>query len=138
LLQIPREVMEQQAVDKGEIQFFELASLEVEIGRPGKLTVTVTLKDFVIPNTALIPEEVRSKVKQWSDYIDYWAVDWNFQNATFVQDWVTYRTRRDRKLALTSDPHAYDEPGRYRVLVKAVDIFGNDTSQAFDVEVKGT
>jgi adenine-specific DNA-methyltransferase len=136
LLQIPREVMEQQAVDKGDIQFFELAYLEVDIGRPGKLTATVTLKDFVIPNTELIPEEVRSKVKKWSDYIDYWAVDWNFQNDTCMQDWVTYRTRRDRKLALTSDPHTYDKPGRYRVLVKVVDIFGNDTSQAFDVEVK--
>jgi hypothetical protein len=90
LLQIPREVMEQQAVDKGDIQFFELAYLEVEIGRPGKLTATVTLKDFVIPNTKLIPEEVRGKVRKGSDYIDHWAVD----------------------------------------------IFGNDTSQAFDVEVK--
>jgi DNA modification methylase len=136
LLQIPREVMEQQAVDKGDIQFFELAYLEVEIGRPGKLTATVTLKDFVIPNTELIPEEVRSKVKKWSDYIDYWAVDWHFQNDTFMQDWVTYRTRRERQLSLTSDPHTYDKPGRYRVLVKVVDIFGNDTSQAFDAEVK--
>jgi adenine-specific DNA-methyltransferase len=138
LLQIPREVMEQQAVGKGDIQFFELAYLEVEIGRPGQLTATVTLKDFVIPNTGLIPAEVRSKVKKWSDYIDYWAVDWNFQNTTFVPDWVTYRTRRDRTLALTSDPHTYGEPGRYRVVVRAVDIFGNDTSQALDVEVQCT
>src|SRR5262245_49925097 len=73
LLQIPREVMEQQAVDKGDIQFFALAYLEVEIGRPGQLTVTITLKDFVIPNPELIPEEVSGKVKKWSDYIDYWA-----------------------------------------------------------------
>jgi adenine-specific DNA-methyltransferase len=136
LLQIPREVMEQQAVDKGDIQFFTLAYLEVEIGRRGQLTATITLKDFIISNTELLPEEVRSKIKKRSDYIDYWAVDWNFQNATFMPDWVTYRTRRDRKLALTSDPYIYDRPGRYRALVKVVDIFGNDTSQAFDVEVQ--
>ena len=55
-----------------------------------------------------------------------------------MPDWVIYRTRRDRTLALTSDPHAYDKPGRYRVLVKVVDIFGNDTSQALDVEVQCT
>jgi adenine-specific DNA-methyltransferase len=54
----------------------------------------VALKDFVIPNTELIPEEVRTKVKKWSDYIDYWAVDWDFQNDTFMQGWVTYRTRK--------------------------------------------
>lgn len=135
LLQIPREVMEQQAVDKGDIQFFELAYLEVKIETPKKHTVTVTLADFVIPNTELIPEEVRSKVKKWSDYIDYWAVDWHFQNDTFMQGWVTYRTRKERKLALTADAHTYDKAGRYRILVKVVDIFGNDTSQVYDVEV---
>ncbi len=30
---------------------------------------------------------------------------------------------------------ATERPGRYRVLVKVIDVFGNDTSQAFDVEV---
>ena len=136
LLQIPREVMEQQAVDKGDIQFFELAYLELTVGTPKKLTAQVTLSNFVIPNTELIPEDVRAKIKKWSDYIDYWAVDWDFQNDTFMQGWVNYRTRQDRTLALTSDAHTYAKPGRYRVLVKVVDIFGNDTSQAFDVEVR--
>ncbi len=136
LMQIPREVMEQQAAAKGDVHFFELAYLEAEIRQPKKLNAQVALKDFVIPNTELIPEEVRSKVKKWSDYIDYWAVDWDFQNDTFMQGWVTYRTRKERKLPLTSDPHTYEKPGKYRVLVKVIDIFGNDTSQAFDVEVK--
>jgi adenine-specific DNA-methyltransferase len=136
LLQIPREVMEQQAVDKGDISFFELAYLEIDVKTPKKLTAAVTLKDFVIPNTDLIPDDVRAKVKKWSDYVDYWAVDWNFQNDTFMQGWVTYRTRKDRTLALISDPHTYEQKGKYRVLVKVIDIFGNDTSQAFDVEVK--
>jgi hypothetical protein len=135
-LQIPREVMEQQAVDKGDIQFFELAYLKVDPKTPKKLTVTVTLEEFVIPNTELIPEEVRAKVKKWSDYVDYWAVDWSFQNDTFLQGWVSYRTRQDRSLALTSDPHTYEKAGKYRILVKVIDIFGNDTSQAFDVEVR--
>ena len=96
----------------------------------------VALKDFVIPNTELIPEEVRSKVKKWSDYIDYWAVDWDFQNDTFMQGWVAYRTRKERKLSLVCDAHTYEKPGKHRILVKVIDIFGNDTSQAFDVEVK--
>ena len=136
LLQIPREVMEQQAVDKGDIQFFELAYLDVTIATPKKLTAQVTLKNFVIPNTELIPEDVREKVKKWSDFVDYWAVDWDFQNDTFMQGWVTYRTRQDRTLELTTDAHVYAKAGKYRVLVKVVDIFGNDTSQAFDVEVR--
>ena len=128
--------MEQQAADKGDVRFFELAYLDAEIKQGKKLTAQVVLKDFVIPNTELIPEDVRSKVKKWSDYIDYWAVDWDFQNDTFMQGWVAYRTRKERKLPLSSDSHTYEKSGKYRILVKVIDIFGNDTSQAFDVEVK--
>ena len=135
LLQIPREVMEQQAVDKGDVRFFELAYLQAKI-ESKNLTVEVALEDFVIPNSELIPDEVRDKVKKWSDYIDYWAIDWDFQNDTFMQGWVAYRTRKQRKLPLFSDPHNYEKPGKYRVLIKVIDIFGNDTSQAFDVDVK--
>ena len=137
LLQIPREVMEQQAADKGDVRFFELAYLEaaVECGEK-KLTAQVTLKDFVIPNPELIPDEVRSKITKWSDYIDYWAVDWDFRSDTFMQGWVAYRTRKERRLPLSSDQHTYERAGVYRVLVKVIDIFGNDTSQAFDLEVR--
>ena len=136
LQQIPREMMEKQAIEKGDIAFFELAYLEVEIKHSKKLTAQVQLKDFVIPNTDLIPEDVRSKVKKWSDYIDYWAIDWEFQEDTFMQGWVAYRTREDRSLPLTSDPHVYDKPGKYHILIKVIDIFGNDTSQVHTVEVK--
>jgi len=136
LLNIPREVMEQQAVDKGDVQFFELAYLQVEIKQEKGRKIVVSLKDFVIPNTELIPEEIRSMIKKWSDYIDYWAIDWDFRNDTFMNGWVTYRTRKDRTLALKSDAHIYENPGKYVVMVKVVDIFGNDTSQAFEVEVK--
>jgi hypothetical protein len=31
---------------------------------------------------------------------------------------------------------SYEKLGEYRIVVKIVDIFGNDTSQAFAVEVK--
>ena len=136
LLQIPREVMERQAADKGDVRFFELAYLKATVRTPRKLTAHVELEEFVIPNPELIPDDVRSKVRKWSDYIDYWAVDWDFRHDTFMQGWVTYRTRRDRSLALASDPHTYPKAGKYRALVKVIDIFGNDTSQLFDVRVK--
>ena len=135
LLQIPREVMEQQASETGDVDFFELAYLEAIIAQPKSLTAEVALNDFVIPNTDLIPEDVRTRIQKWSDYIDYWAIDWDFQNDTFMLGWVAYRTRKDRKLPLVSDQHTYETPGHYRIVLKIIDIFGNDTSQAFDVEV---
>lgn len=135
LFQIPREVMEQHDTKDGGVRFFELAHLKATIEQSFRLTLQVRLEDFVIPNTDLIPDDVRSKIDKWSDFIDYWAVDWDFQNDTFMQGWVAYRTRRDRKLSLTTDWHTYQQAGKYKVLVKVIDIFGNDTSQAFDVVV---
>jgi len=110
--------------------------LEVKIKSEKGRKVAVELKDFVIPNTELIPQEVRDKVKKWSDFIDYWAIDWDFRNDTFMQGWVDYRTRKNRSLSLKSDPHTYGKPGKYTIMVKVVDIFGNDTSQLFETEVK--
>jgi DNA modification methylase len=136
LRQIPREVMEQQAAAKGDVAFFELAYLDVEIKpRKGKCEFAAHLRDFVIPNPELVPDDVRSKIKKWSDYVDYWAVDWTFADDTFIQGWVTYRTRKSRSLELESDPHTYDAPGEHAVMVKVIDIFGNDTSKIIRVKV---
>jgi adenine-specific DNA-methyltransferase len=134
-LQIPREVMEPQAVAEGELRFFPLARVEAELEQAADLTVRVILRDFVIPNAESISEDVRRRVKTWPDYIDYWAVDWDFQNSAFVQGWGAYRTRKDRTLPLISGSHAYEEGTKHRILVRVVDIFGNDTSRAFDLEV---
>lgn len=138
LLYIPREVMEQQAVEKGDVRFFELAYMDAkaERVRANPRTFRLILHDFVIPSPELIPDEVRAKITAWVDYIDYWAVDWDFRNDTFIQGWVTYRTRKDRSLPTESAGHTYDRPGKYRILVKVVDVFGNDTSQALDVTVR--
>ncbi|MBI3798987.1 MAG: hypothetical protein HY268_18740 [Deltaproteobacteria bacterium] len=89
------------------------------------------LKNFVVPRSV----GVRSAVKEWADYIDYWAVDWNFRHDVFVPGWITYRSRKDRSLALTSTPHIYGKPGGYRVLIKVIDVFGNETSREVDIEV---
>ncbi len=113
LLQIPREAMEQQAAEKGDVRFFPLAYLEAEIRQLGNLTVRVALKDFVILNPELISEAIRS---EWSDYIDYWAVDWDSQNNTFIQGWAAYRTRKEGKLPLLSGLHSYETAGRRRIL----------------------
>ena len=136
LSQIPREIMEAEAARKGQVKFFELAYLEAEIATPKKKGEYVcALSDFSTPNLDLVPVEVREKVKKWSDYVDYWAVDWNYQNDTFNHGFVTYRTKQDRSLALKSDPHDFDGPGKYQVMIKVIDIFGNDTSKIIEVTV---
>lgn len=137
LRQIPREVMEIQATAKRDLTFFELAYLEAEV-KPasGSRKFTVELNNFMIPNPDLIPEDVRMKITTWSDFVDYWAVDWAFADDTFIQGWVAYRTRKDRSLALRSDPHTYAKPGTYSVMVKVIDIFGNDSTKILKLRVR--
>ena len=134
LLYIPREVMDKRAVEAGDVHFYELAYLKMSLLKDRR-TATVRLDDFIIPNPDLVPDEVRSKVKKWSDYIDFWAVDWNYAGDTFHNEWQTYRTRKIPTLRLISDPHTYTEPGKYHILVKVIDIFGNDTTQLLEAAV---
>jgi adenine specific DNA methylase Mod len=135
LLNIPREAMDKRAVDAGDIQFFELAYLETEIKKSAH-GYQVQLADFVIPNLDLIPEDVKKLIKKWSDYIDYWSVDWDYKEDTFHNQWQSYRTKKDRSLDLLTDPHQYPQKGDYKVMVKVIDIFGNDTTQIIDLKAR--
>jgi len=132
-VRIPREVLEKKAVEQGDIQFFELAALAVEVWTV-KRAVSITLTDFMVPPDD-VPQEVIQAVKKWEAWIDYWAVDWNFREDTFHNQWQSYRTRKDRSLQLNIS-HEYDEPGEYTIVVKVIDILGNDTTKAITVQIQ--
>ncbi len=53
----------------------------------------------------------------------------------FENEWQSFRTRRNRSLELTSAPHEYQAKGRYKIAVKVIDIFGNDTTKVVGVTV---
>jgi len=94
--------------------------------------------------------------KKWTDWIDYWSVDFDFESkreivrvrdeATgemeekwtgdfiFENEWQSFRTKKDRSLELQT-PYHECSPGRYKIAVKVVDIFGNDTMKIIDVAV---
>jgi len=96
--------------------------------------------------------------KKWTDWIDYWAVDFDFENKreiirvkdeasgemeekwtgdfVFENEWQSFRTKKDRSLELKTPPHEVPA-GRRKIAVKVVDIFGNDTMKILDVTVTG-
>jgi adenine-specific DNA-methyltransferase len=104
--------------------------------------------------SGIVSREVLTKT--WTDWIDYWAVDFNFESKReiirvkneesgaweerwtgdyiFENEWQSFRTKKDRSLELTS---VYQEcpPGRRKLAVKVVDIFGNDTMSIVEVRV---
>jgi len=129
---IPRDVMDKRAVEQGDVKFFELAALQVDV-RQSKRGVTLTLTDFVIPPDD-VPQDVQRAIKHWSQWIDYWAVDWDHKGDNFHNQWQTYRTRKSADLQ-KSAIHTYDAPGEYMVGVKVIDILGNDTTKTFQLKV---
>ena len=131
-LRIPRDVVDKRAVDQGDIIFFELAALSVEL-TTNKRDVFLKLKDFIIPPDD-VPEEAHRAVRHWSQWIDCWAVDWDNKSDTFHNEWQTYRTRKDKSLQLEIT-HAYAEAGEYTIVVKVIDILGNDTTKTVKVRV---
>ncbi|MCA4895705.1 MAG: site-specific DNA-methyltransferase [Cytophagales bacterium] len=131
-IKIPREVLEKKAVDQGDIKFYELASLGIKT-KTNKLAVSVTLDNFTIPPDD-VPQDVQGKITHWSQWIDYWAIDWNYRDDTFHNEWQSYRTKQNPKIELVAG-YAYEKKGKYTVLVKVIDILGNDTTKAIEITV---
>lgn len=133
LIQIPKETLELKNSNE-EIRFFDLNYLEVSYRLDGNKAI-VELEDFVIANPEYLPEEAQEAIDGFTDYIDYWAIDFNYQEDTFHNMWQSFRTRNDSDID-RSATHRYDDPGEYDVLIKVVDVFGNDTNKLVSVEVK--
>ncbi len=66
-----------------------------------------------------------------AEYEEVWTGDYIFEN-----EWQSFRTKQDRSLELTSVFHECP-PGRRKLAVKVVDIFGNDTMTIVEVSVGG-
>jgi DNA modification methylase len=183
---IPAEVFDKRAVDKNQVVFHDVAAIEVKPHVNGNRVAVeladfsvfysqdsianaeATLKDKgskIVVERGQIVKVSKDKngivsrealTKKWTDWIDYWAVDFNFESKReiirvkdeetgeweerwtgdyiFENEWQSFRTKKDRSLELTS---VFQEctPGRRKLAVKVVDIFGNDTMTIVEVRV---
>lgn len=201
---IPAEVFDRRAVEKNQVVFHDVAYIEVKpIVEKNKVAVKLTdfsvyysqdsiahaeetLKNkgskIVVENGQIVRVSKdehgiikrEALTKKWEDWIDYWAVDFNFESKreiirvakakhkqvvipgtempeqlqlpeyeevwtgeyVFENEWQSFRTKKDRTLELQCPLHEVI-PGRSKIAVKVVDIFGNDTMTIIDVQVGG-
>ena len=185
---IPAEVFDKRAVEKNQVVFHDVAAIEVKphfkknnvaveltdfsvfYSQDSIASAEATLKDKaskIVAEKGQIVKVSKDKngivkrevlTKHWTDWIDYWAVDFNFENKReivrvkneesgeleerwtgdyiFENEWQSFRTKKDRTLELIS---VFQEctPGRRKLAVKVVDIFGNDTMMIVEVTVGG-
>lgn len=183
---IPADVFDKRAVERNQVVFHDVAYIEVKPHIQGnKVAVELTdfsvfySQDSVAYAEAtlgskgskivvekgqivkvqkdkdgIITREVLTKT--WTDWIDYWAVDFDFESKQeiirvrnedtgeweeswtgdyiFENEWQSFRTRKDQSIELTSVFLEYT-PGRRKLAVKVVDIFGNDTMTIIEINV---
>ncbi|MHA1267152.1 MAG: DNA methyltransferase [Candidatus Helarchaeota archaeon] len=133
LRKISEEIVGSNTSKKKTFYFFELAALEVCHKIEGQ-DLTLQLEKFSIPHLDFIPETIVRRIQHWSDWIDYWAVDFNYQKNIFHNNWAAYRTRRHRDLPI-SVQHHYETPGTYTIMLKVIDIFGRVTTTSLKITI---
>ncbi len=183
---IPAEVFDKRAVEKNQVVFHDVAFIEVKpIHKKNSVAVKLTdfsvfYSQDSISNAEATLKNKASKIvvekgqivkvskdkdgivnrevltQKWTDWIDYWSVDFNFESKReiiryknpdtgeveeswtgdyiFENEWQSFRTKKDRSLELQSVFHEYPA-GTYKVAVKVVDIFGNDTMTIIEVRI---
>jgi len=183
---IPRDIFDKRAVETGQVKFHEVAYIEVKSHVKSNSLVIELIdysvgyqqdsissaeKDLnkagskvVIENGQVIKLEKNKEgiftrtilTKHWSDWIDYWSIDWDFSNRKeiisvknkstneldtlwtgdfiFENEWQSFRTRKDRRIELKSIDKEFSD-GIKKIAVKVVDIFGNDTMKIVEVKV---
>ena len=185
---IPAEVFDKRAIDKGQVVFHDVAAIEIKpIVKKNTIAIELTdfsvfYSQDSVSNAETTLKDGSSKIvvekgqivkvskndhgivtreqltKVWTDWIDYWAVDFNFENKReiirvkneasgeweeiwtgdyiFENEWQSFRTKKDRSIELTSVAHECPIGAR-KVAVKVVDIFGNDTMTIVEVTIGG-
>jgi adenine-specific DNA-methyltransferase len=81
------------------------------------------------PEQTDLPGMEQPKQSHLPFYEEIWTGDFIFEN-----EWQSFRTKKDRSLELKTPFHECPK-GRYKVAVKVVDIFGNDTMKIVGVTV---
>ena len=153
-----------------------IAQVEEALGKKQSGSETVVEKGRIVKVTkdknGVMKREILTK--HWTDWIDYWSVDFDFESKReiilvkkeelspdaqttlegmgdaqqnlpvweeqwtgdyiFENEWQSFRTKKDRSLELQSVAHEC-QPGRRKIAVKVVDIFGNDTMTIVEVTV---
>jgi len=183
---IPRDIFDRRAVDSGQVKFHDVAYVEVKANIKNNLVEIELLdysvgyqqdslsnaeKDtgksgvkIVVENGQVI-KIIKDKdgiikrellTKHWSDWVDYWAIDWDFANRKeivniknkvtgeietewtgdyiFENEWQSFRTKSDRTIELKSVKKELND-GVKKIAIKVVDIFGNDTMKIIEVNL---
>ena len=131
LLKVPEQIIEKELIKY--IKFPEVAYLEIESKINGN-EVTLKINDFQLSPTAELAE-IANKVKDSRELIDYWAIDWDYKEDTFHNQWQSFRVKKNPRVDYQAR-HKYEDIENYEIMIKVVDVFGNDTNKVIGMKIK--
>ena len=130
LLKIPDQVIEKNLIPS--VKFNELAYLCISKSIFER-EITLKIEDFNLKPSPDVLDALKN-LKDTRQLIDYWAIDWDFKGDTFHNQWQSYRTKKDLRVEYEAK-HKYEESGEYQIMMKVVDVFGNDTNKILKVKI---
>jgi adenine-specific DNA-methyltransferase len=115
---IPMDVVRQSSLRGGGARFARRAEIDLEVETNGAGT-KICLRNLQCDDHGDLP---------WSEAVDAWMIDFAHQGV-FSPSWRSYRSQRDRSLALESPPN--DCAGSIRV--KVITVYGDETTRTIRV-----
>jgi adenine specific DNA methylase Mod len=134
IVAFPAEFISKNIQNHEKISNFKAPRFKVQIVYQ-KESIIVELKEYIIPYSVLINKIVREKISNWTDWVDYWSIDFDYKNDNFDCKWVSFRTPKKRKLKISSEPYKYQCSGIFIVSIKLIDILGIETVQNYNIKI---
>ena len=174
---IPQDVFDPRAIENNSIKFYDVSYVEAKLNYK-KDTVSVELTkyspNYSQENTSIILDKLREGqtkkiiensnvveitkkngqitrkplIKNWTDWIDYWSVDFDYEskievvktntdgketfqhtgNYIFENEWqdFIYRTKGEDKIMIKT-PYYQIRKKNIKIAIRVIDIFANDT-----------
>ena len=98
-------------------------------------SIQITLSNYKIPYTQYLNPKIIQIISRFSDWIDYWSIDFNFQGDYMNCDWTAYRNPKSRELPLCSKIFNFKETGTYKIRIKVVNIIGHESEKDYIIEI---
>lgn len=121
---LPRNFFEEIYYSNENLKLYNPFSCKIGLKLLNDRKVMVKIIDLSIEDNDFVTESIKKKVKDFSDYIDYWAIDFNFNGEIFIPKWYSFKTRMEKNIDLRT-VFQYESSGKYTIRIKIIDIFGN-------------
>ena len=100
-------------------------------GKSG-VSLAVTIKGKVV-TVQLLSHAAARRRRSWQ-WLDYWAVDFEYDGELFRPQWWAFRSREGKLLPLAAS-HRFSTPGTYVIGVEVADLLGREYTQSVKAHV---